>query len=351
MRSPTGTAMGPSPWGAPLYARQMDFPRNGYAAHSPSADWPFGDTYRSNADLPGHLHEIGHRHAQRALRLYSSEDTFEQLDAAVSMGSAVELLAKSLLASVNTILLLPVNADVPAMLKYSGTRAAEVENPDAFQVKSLDASKAIDRLRHLRLLPVWTTSDHSVFSVRNAAVHMGVVQQNLLRSAVHSMVRFAEHARIRSGQSAELWWGDELAPIAESMVEADTVAWAQIVQAKMAAARIRVAEIKAGLPELMVDAILASMTGPWRVSMEHNETTECPACGYTGWATGTVDRGAGETQYEDDGWPTFYSVLNIQHFECNVCGLKLTDEAELEIAEVEAALEFPDEEFFPEPDI
>lgn len=54
----------------------MDFPQNGYAAHSPFADWPFGDVYRSNAELAGHLHEVGQWHSQRALGLYSSEDTF-----------------------------------------------------------------------------------------------------------------------------------------------------------------------------------------------------------------------------------------------------------------------------------
>jgi hypothetical protein len=329
----------------------MDFPANGYAAHSPQADWPFGSIYRSHADLAGHLHQIGQRHAQRALRLYASEDEFDQLDAAVSVGTSVELLAKSLLASVNPILLLPLNSDAPALLKYSGTKTAGVEHPDATQVKSIEALKAIERLRYIKLMPVWGTADNLVFSVRNAAAHMGVVQQNLLRSAIRPMVRFAEHTRIQYGQTPELWWGDELSDIAPGMVEADALAWEQIVQAKLAAARIRIAELKDGLPAAAADGILASMTGSWRTSMEHNETTACPGCGYTGWVTGSVDRGAGETQYDEDGWPTFYSLLHIFHFECNVCGLKLTDEGELDLAGVEVEMEFRDDDYFPEPDI
>lgn len=329
----------------------MDSPSNGYAAHSPHADWPFGNLYRSHADLAGHLHQVGQWHAQRALRLYASEDEFEQLDAAVSMGTSVELLAKSLLASVDPILLLPLNSDSAALLKYSGTKRAGVDHPDAFQVRSLEATKAIERLRHIKLLPVWGLADQSVFSVRNAAAHMGMVQRNLLRSAIRPMVRFAEHTRIHYGQLPEIWWGDELSTIAPEMVEADALAWEQIVQAKLAAARMRIAELKDRLPAAAADGILASMVGTWRTSMEYNEMTACPGCDYLGWATGEVHQGSGETQYDEDGWPTFYSTLHVLHFECNVCGLRLADKAELDIAGVETEIEFQDDHYVPEPDI
>jgi hypothetical protein len=236
-------------------------------------------------------------------------------------------------------------------MKYSGTKRADVEGLDALSVKSLDASKALERLRIIKLAPVWKNpEDNLVLSVRNAAAHMGVVQQDLLRTAIRSMVRFAEHTRVHFGQTPEFWWGGELATIAPGMVEADSLAWEGIVRAKFAAAKMRIAELKQGLPGPDVDRLLASMTGSWRTSMEHNETTECPCCGYTGWVTGTVDRGAGETQYTEIGWPTFYSVLHIYHFECNVCGLRLTDGAELDIAGVEAEIDFQDDDYSPEPD-
>ncbi|WP_458117285.1 hypothetical protein [Arthrobacter sp. D2-10] len=329
----------------------MNFPTDGYASHSSRADWPFGNIYRSHADLAGHLHQVGQRHAQRALRLYTSEDEFEQLDAALSMGTSVELLAKSLLASVHPTLLLPVSSDVATLLKYSGTKLPGVDNLDAFQVKSLEATKAIERLRHIKLLPTWSTADQSVFTVRNAAAHMGLVQQNLLRSAVRPMVRFAEFVRTHYGYVPKEWWGEELSSIAPGMVEADALAWEQIVQGKLAAARIRISELKAGLPEAAADGILSGMVGSWRTTMDYNETTSCPGCGYLGWATGEVHQGSGETQYDEDGWPTYYSTLHVLHFECNVCGLKLADEAELEIAGVEVEIEFEDEHYFPEPDI
>ncbi len=83
----------------------METPSLGYAEGSEKADWPFGDYFRSHDDLAAHLHQVGKRHARRALKLYTSTDQFEMLDAAFSVGSAVELLAKSLLASVSPTLL------------------------------------------------------------------------------------------------------------------------------------------------------------------------------------------------------------------------------------------------------
>ena len=110
-----------------------------YGASSDKADWPFGEFYRGHDDLDGHLVRVGRWHAQRALRLYTSEDPFDLLDAAFSVGSAVELLAKAMLAATAPTLLLSANADVPAILKYSGTRLPGREHPDAFSVKSLEA--------------------------------------------------------------------------------------------------------------------------------------------------------------------------------------------------------------------
>lgn len=330
----------------------MEFPSNGYAADSPFADWPFGNVYRSHSDIASHLHQIGQWHARRALRLYSSEDEFEQLDAAVSVGTSVELLAKSLLASVNPVLLLPHTPDTQALLKYSGTKTPGIDHPDAIQVKSLDATKAVERLRQLKLFPASVApADNLVFGVRNAAAHMGVVNQNLLRSAIRPMVRFAEHTRIHYGHDEDPWWGDELSSIATQMVLTETLEWEQIVQSKLATARIRVAALRENLPPAAADGILASMLGSPRTTMDYAEPAACPSCDNLGWATGTVDAGAGETQYDEDGWPTFYSRLNVLHFECNVCGLRLTNEAELDIAGVETEIEFQDDGYFPEPDI
>lgn len=332
------------------YADSVTSPQFGYEEGSPSAAWPFGKYFRSQDDLAGHLHDVGRRHAKRALLLYTSQDEFEQLDAAYSVGSCVELLAKSLLASVSPTLLIPKDADALTILKYVGTKVDGVSSLDATMVRSLEASKSMDRLRQVKLLPPWTPADNVVFHVRNASSHLGVVSQPVLRSAIRPMVRFAEYVRLHYQRELDRWWGTELATIAPQMVQADALEWQEIVAAKLAAARTRFAQLKTSLPSLASKSILTSMEGFWRTTIDHNEKVDCPACEFKGWATGVVARGAAETEYSKDGWPTFWSVMHVMHFECNVCGLELVDEVEVQVAGLETEIEYRDEEFHPEPD-
>lgn len=331
------------------YAGRVKSPQFGYGEDSPLAAWPFGEYYRSHEDLAGHLHDVGRRHAKRALLLYTSQDEFEQLDAAYSVGLCVELLSKSLLASVNPALLIPKDADALTILKYVGTKVDGVGDLDAMVVRSLEASKSIERLRQVKLLPPWTPADNVVFQVRNASSHLGVVNQSVLRAAIRPMVRFAEYVRVHYQRDLDRWWGTELATIAPQMVQADALEWQEVVAAKLAAARTRFAELKTSLPSFAAQSILTSMEGFWRTTIEHNEKIECPACGFRGWATGDVDRGAGDTEYAEDGWPTFWSVLNVTHFECNVCGLEPVDEVEVQVAGMKTEHEYPDEDLQREP--
>lgn len=164
------------------------------------------------------------------------------------------------------------------------------------------------------------------------------------------MVRFAEHVRVHYEIEPGLWWGKELATIAPEMVQADALEWQEVVKAKLAAARTRLASLKSSLPPIAAKSILTSMEGYWRTTIDHNERAVCPSCGFNGWATGVADRGAGETEYSEDGWPIFWSVLNVMHFECNVCGLELSDEVEVSLAGLDTELEFEDEHYLPEPD-
>ncbi|MEV8181430.1 hypothetical protein [Specibacter sp. NPDC078692] len=325
-------------------------PTRGYVAESPFADWPFGEYHRTHKDLAAHLHQVGRHHAKKALLLYTSQDEFDQLDAAYSLGSAVELLAKSLLASVDTALLMPRDPDALTILKYSGTKISGVAPPDALSVRSLEAGRAIDLLREIKLFPpLWAKTDRSLFNVRNAAAHMGIVHQEALRSAIRPMVRFAEHTRTHHNETPENWWGKELAGVASTIAESEVNSWIQVVQAKIAASHVRLSKLRAGLPASSADAILTSMEGYWRSSIAHIERVKCPACGFRGWATGDVDR-AVDIEYELDGPPTVWSVLTILIFECNVCGLELSDETEVSIAGLAADVMFLDEDYVPEPD-
>lgn len=326
----------------------MEIPRRGYAEGSENAEWPFGDSFRSHSDLPAHLHQVGRRHARRALKLYTSTDEFEMLDAAFSVGSAVELLAKSLLASVSPALLLSATPDVGSILKFSGTTTPGFSRPDAGTVKSLDAGKCVERLRQLKMAPPWPQADNAVFWVRNGAAHMGVVDQKMLRSAVRPMVRFAEFVRHRYDHPADRWWGTELDELARGIARAEVEQSEEIVRAKIAAAKLRLHERRRILPASSVETILKAMSGSSRTSIEHEEDQECPACGYTGKAIGIVlEYGVDADPYE--GGVTYYSRMGVTNFECSVCDLELTDELEVMAAGIPTEIDYVDENYDPEP--
>src|SRR5215469_7952822 len=67
--------------------------------------WPAGKYVVKHDQLKRLLAESARWHARRAIDLFISDQVNELLDAAVSAGSAVELLAKSYLASIDPALL------------------------------------------------------------------------------------------------------------------------------------------------------------------------------------------------------------------------------------------------------
>ncbi|UKA55164.1 hypothetical protein LFT45_04305 [Arthrobacter sp. FW305-BF8] len=326
----------------------MKTPSRGYGEGSEHAGWPFGDSFRSHDDLAAHLHQVGQRHARRALKLYTSTDQFEMLDAAFSVGSAVELLAKSLLASVSPTLLLSEPLDVGSILKFSGAKAPGFGRPDAVTVKSIDAGKCIDRLKQLKMSPPWLATDKAVFWLRNGSAHMGVVDQNTLRSAMRPMVRFAEFVREHYDHPSDRWWGPELDELARGIAQAEATQWDEIVQAKIAAAKLRLKELQQSLPAFSTETILKSMSGRSHTSVEHDEDQDCPACGYTGKAIGVIlEYGVDADHY--DGGVTYYSRMGVTHFECSVCNLELTDELEVSAAGLPTEIDYVDEDYEPAP--
>ncbi|KQR06793.1 hypothetical protein ASF74_05430 [Arthrobacter sp. Leaf145] len=326
----------------------METPSRGYAEGSDNAEWPFGGYYRSHDDLAAHLHQVGQRHARRALKLYTSADEFEMLDAAFSVGSAVELLAKSLLASVSPALLLSSAPDVGSILKLSGANTPGYSRPDALNVKSLDAGKSIDRLQQIRLAPPWTSSDNVVFWVRNGSAHMGVVDQTTLRSSIRPMVRFAEFVLAQYGDQRDTWWGEELDQLALSISQAEVQQSEEIVQAKIAAARLRVRELQKGLPSSAAETILKAMAGRSNTYIEHEEDQVCPACGYIGKSIGVILE-HGVDAMQDGDLVTYFSRLGVTHFECSVCELELTDQLEVMAANLPTEIDYLDEDYEPTP--
>jgi hypothetical protein len=181
----------------------------GEAGHSPRArtgsSWPVGRlfTYR-NQSLSRHLWVSGTVHARRALSTFGPADPDAAQLTAISVGCAVELLSKSLVA-----------ATAPALL-----------------------TEAVATATHLYPGLAWRKEpDSIVFQVRNAAAHMGLVDAGELHTAMLTMLRYVDSALTVKAESARTFWGEDLAALASELLSEAMTQRRRIVAAKQAAAR------------------------------------------------------------------------------------------------------------------
>ena len=285
--------------------------------------WPTGLGNMALDTLPGHLRDTGLLYARRAVEQYSSWDDLQLLDAAVAIGSAVELLAKAMLADVAPALLLDRQQDdIMSVMLLAGVSHPKGDKLEALQVRSLSASQAIDRLKRLRLLNGWAESDKVVFLVRNAATHMGLVSPETVQGALVVMVRFCDHAREYFGKDQEAWWGAANVDIAAQMLADAEKRLTLLIGAKFSAARQVFARRRADLPAGLQDTILGAIADA-RPSMEMElaRRLPCPSCGYSGWAVG-FGRTDGVSEPESFGMAVG-TDMDVEAFQCHVCGLVL----------------------------
>ncbi|MGN8131512.1 hypothetical protein [Paenarthrobacter sp. 22069] len=258
------------------------------------------------------------------------------LDAAFSAGSSVELLAKSLLASVSPVLLAASNnTDVWSLLRFAGATVPEGEMPSGAKVKSIDANQSIERLRYLRMIPIpWSQGDSAaVFEVRNAAAHMGLVDREALSSAMRLVVRFSEYARIRLDQGTDEWWRKNLGLVVEQLLDEGLSELQRGVQAKLASARLRYEEDWGARPPELVKPLLESVRYPRPEGSFSSMYRVCPVCGHLGLAYGytSEEECLVELPHPDGGfWMNPY--LGVTEFDCSSCRLHLVGDAELRAA-------------------
>lgn len=304
--------------------------------------WPVGVGNTSLDAISNHLRDTGLHYTRRALELYSAWDDYHLLDAAIAIGTSVELLAKAMLADVAPTLLLDRQDDVRSVMLLSGVRHPNGDRLDALQVRSVSAQQAIDRLRGLRLLGGWSEDDKSVFLVRNAATHMGLVSPEAVQEAIIPMVRFSNHAREYFGQESEWWWGADSLDIASRMLADAEKRLTLHIGAKFSTARQVLARRRQELPLDLQDTILGSLanTSP-SMRMKHSERFPCPVCGYQGWAIG-FDLNDG--RWEDDSLDATEHVnrVSVEAFQCHVCGLILDGWEEVAEAGLDETVECRD---------
>jgi hypothetical protein len=292
--------------------------------------WPTG--LGGTDALAIHLRETGIVYARRALEQYCSWDSIQLLDAAVAIGSSVELLAKAMLADVSPVLLQERSDDWRSALLFAGVAHPRGDKMDSLLVRSISASQATKRLKALGLIKTWSDADDAVFTVRNAASHMGLVNAETLQDAVVIMVRFCDAAREYFKRDVESWWGAENAELAVRLLTDAEERLAILVGALFSTARQVLARRRQGVPRELQEALFSSLADARpSISSDPSDVTArllCPVCGLKGWAVGFPGLRFPGDQAELT--MARQEVMEVESFQCHVCGLLLDGE---EVAE------------------
>jgi hypothetical protein len=275
-------------------------------------------------DLDLVLEESARRQARLALREFTDE-LDGQVVAALHAGMAVEHLAKRYLASIHPVLI--AENDLDTLLMLSGN--AERARLRAYQTKTISATEACRRVK--RLLPEFpyqSPRDDFIFTVRNAAAHLGVTETVRVRQAVRVMVRLVDSLLEALEIDADGFWGDSISAVNALRDEVSDEIKA-ILAAKYSAAASRLAERVSGLDEGQREVILRAVSGQHHYEMEVSQAYTCPVCDQQGWLECELEYiGSFEPGLDAAGNPVTLSetALYPRIFYCSACGLQLEDE-------------------------
>jgi len=251
---------------------------------------------------------------------------------------SVELLAKACLASVHPSLLATGNA-ADALIVFAGR--ARVADLDPLGVPTVSGEEAMARAAKLSAGRVSYTSakddtgDRLVFSVRNAAAHLALVDEGSLRRAVSVMIRLTMQllAAFDLARPADYW--GSFVDIAVSMANVEADAARERARAKVAAAIDRFSIITGELGDAAKRAYIGALeTTPIGHEGDYDEDATCPACGSRGTLSAVSD-------HDENGFVGYYFV----HFRCPVCRVELVGDELVEYGLDEGQFDYePDED-------
>lgn len=294
----------------------------GYDVKKSGPYWPAGDFSHGHDDLCALLVEAACDNARRALTGFVSDERLVLLQAAVATGTAVELIAKAALVQVEPTLLCE-HADPDALLRLSG-KGDRSELP-ATRLKTIGGQKAVRLCRRLvRGITAGEREVEAALEVRNAALHLALVDRDELRIAVTFMVRVVDDVLNGIAADRESFWGPHR-EVVDGFVEQGRTEVANMVAAKVLVARQRLDAITSQLSPDVAAAVLSQRA--WcRMSSDHEEPVKCPVCKQEAWLICGTERGEPELMGPDDDsdWMVPVSAWPFA-FECAVCGLSLDD--------------------------
>ncbi|MGV8977249.1 MAG: hypothetical protein ACOH17_04325 [Cellulomonas sp.] len=303
-------------------------PRSGATVHG---GWIRGNTVVPADQLSLLLREAAQHHARRALVLHTSTDDFDLLDAAAFAGSAVELIAKACIATVEPAALAkPVGtgdgfAVAEHVMRLRGHGVRLTKSP-LNRVVTIDASVALAISGKLfaQLTP-HSQSAASALEVRNDALHLGLVEPGLLRTAVAAMTNFARAALPVLGVEDEAFWGTATqVNTAATILQARADELAEIVENKIERAQHRYGYLIGRLGADESRHVVRGLEERGIAASGSGYGAQCPACDNRGWVEVEADYDVesdgegGHVGFQTDSW--------VAGFHCPVCDLTLDSE-------------------------
>lgn len=296
--------------------------------------WPMGNgLYSATAELRDVLLSSASWHAGVALRQFVARGRHDLLQAAVSVGIATELLMKAYLAH-----------EAPALVAEKGDRESvlllvghsSVSEEQAIRFKSIGGAELLKTFQRLSGVPAKLPNpvEFKPTRVRNAAAHMALVDSGLLKDAVTEFCEIAVKTIAKMGVPEAFFWGEDvIETVAALVTEAEDQVLA-LARVKIGAARKRVGEKLAGIPDAEKERVLSLLASDifhgWvgfgdPRSTQHEEVVDCPACGATAVLVYEAVR---ETfRFDSPELGPYFEVTGYPFIlVCQACDLELEDD-------------------------
>lgn len=289
--------------------------------------WYSSGGQQKTDDVVVHLLSVAERAATYALMKSSSMDSTEVILSAVSAGLAVETLLKAVIAKTSPTLLASSGHD-PSHLFLLGADTTDKMVPSSLNTRgAADCLKLFERL-HPGVLTSQVASQ--VFNTRNAAAHMGIVNDSDLEKSVLNLARVLIAVLPILDLQVEGFLLPDLAAMVLSHVENAVSNLRRRVEAKMLTAR-RVLHKTSKLVQFEEREQLFSQMErrkPFASGGDGFARRRCPVCERSGWLEYDSVLDLSDSDIDFSGTPTMTIPRwgTPIRFSCMVCELELDGE-------------------------
>lgn len=270
------------------------------------------------------LYLAARHHVRAAQRLGGSIDLWDRMDAAYHAGSAVELIAKAVLARLDPRVLAKGPAAQHHLLDTLVERHGRLgHTPRTLRLdaSTIDAAVAIDLVH--RLVPECRPhrgAAEKARAIRNGAVHMAKWDDSVLDDIITGVLSYVTAALPAAHQRADDVWSEGLLAEVDRVTRARLDRIARVANMKVIHARERYKELSSVLSRETRDALVADLSGRFVGNVDYQERFDCPACALPyAWLQWFADF---EAVRDGEDWG-YEGGLVFSGLRCPVCTLDL----------------------------